>query len=160
MRTGRGDGGAAFTLLEIMMVMGVIGLLAAIAIPAIIKARDTARTNRARADLRVICHAVEQLAFDTGKWPGGLAAYQVGGAEQWDLNLARCGITGKTRRFTNWKGPYMKAVGKDPWGMDYFFDPDYRIQKTLYAVVGSFGPNRRGRNQYDEDDVYAVLEVR
>jgi hypothetical protein len=44
--------------------------------------------------------------------------------------------------------------------MDYFFDSDYRIQKTLYAVVGSFGPNRRGRNQYDEDDVYAVLEVR
>jgi hypothetical protein len=41
--------------------------------------------------------------------------------------------------------------------MDYFFDPDYYIGGVKYPVLGSFGPNKVGKNVYDSDDVYLVL---
>jgi general secretion pathway protein G len=153
------DSSAAFTLLEIMLVLAVIGLLAAIAIPCIFKARDAVWETRARNDLRVIANAIEQLAFDTGQWPGGIPAYRAGVPEVWNLNAASAGIAASDERFSKWRGPYMKRVGKDPWGSDYFFDPDYRTRKGTKAVVGSFGPNKRGRNEYDPDDVCVTLPL-
>ena len=59
----------------------------------------------------------------------------------------------------NWNGPYIKSIRKDPWGSDYFFDSDYLINGQDYAVIGSFGPNKVGPNQYDSDDVIIILSA-
>lgn len=154
MRTGR----HGFTLLEIMIVVAIIGLLAAIAIPSFRKARETTRINVAKNDLRLIADAVGQLAFDTGRWPGGMFAGDQTSPETWDLTGGAAGIVSNDGRFPHWRGPYLNQVGNDPWGHPYFFDNDYETGARKLVVVGSFGPNGQGRNLYDSDDVYVRVQ--
>jgi len=146
-----------FTLTEILVVTGIIGILAGIAIPSMLRVRHEARIQVANNDIRVISAAIQILAFDTGQWPGGLPAGTVGNPESWDLNTNSAGLVRKDSRFFNWKGPYMDHVQLDPWGQPYFFDPDYRINYTWTPVVGSFGPNRKGRNFYDDDNIFEAF---
>ena len=155
----RNSHNAGFTLLEIMIVVLIVALLAVIAIPSFVKARQTSRINRAKNDLRIIAQSITQLAFDTGQWPGGVQAGGIANPEIWNLALPSSGLAvddGST--FTRWQGPYMTVVPLDPWDNDYFFDPDYNVNGKDLTVVGSFGPNGEGPNVYDADNIYVVVE--
>jgi type II secretion system protein G len=144
-------------LVELIVAVGIIGILAAIAVPAFLNYRDKAKIAVAKEDLRTIATAIEALANDTEKWPGPNNVGTTANTEVWDLATANAGLVMANGSFPNWKGPYLKSVSKDPWGMNYFFDPDYNIKGTNYAVVGSFGPNKVGQNLYDSDDIVMIL---
>ncbi len=66
---------AGFTLVEIMIVVAIIGLLAAIAIPNFVRARTTAQTNACINNLRQIDSAKEQWALENKKGPGAVVAW-------------------------------------------------------------------------------------
>src|SRR2546423_3168037 len=80
---------AGYTLLEIMIVVSIIGLLAAVAIPAFVKARDTAQLTGIFDNLRVIESAKDQWAMENKQGGGatvtwladttGISSYLKGG---------------------------------------------------------------------------------
>lgn len=146
-----------FTLLELIVNVAVVATLSAIAIPAYISFRDKAKIAQAKSDVRNIQLAIEQLANDTNKWPGPSDVGVTTGKRVWDLNSDDAGLAQGSKKFTNWRGPYMQSVPKDPWGSDYFFDGNYTVGGTKYAVIGSFGPNKCCQNSSDSDDIIAKL---
>ena len=146
-----------FTLLELIVNVAIVGILTAIAIPAYFTFKNQARIAQTKGDLHHIQLAIEQLANDTAKWPGPQPVGQTADQEVWNLNASNAGIVATNGGFPNWRGPYMNSVPKDPWGSDYFFDPDYYVKGVKYAAIGSFGPNKCCRNQYDSDDVILLM---
>ena len=108
---------AGFTLLELLVVLGIIALLATVAAPQVLRYLGTARTETAKAQLSALSTAVELYALDNGGYPPP----QVG------LASLMQAPTGATR----WRGPYLKkAEGLvDPWGRPY-----------QYRVPGRNGP--------------------
>jgi general secretion pathway protein G len=149
---------AGFTAIEITIVLLIIGMLAAVSMPLLSKARIAARAKQAQGQLELIAAAIRHLTWDSGKWPNREPLANPGNPEVWDLKAAAAGLLGKTSAYAKWHGPYIRDIPRDPWGNPYFFDPDYTIGSKVKAVVGSFGPNGSGRNVYDKDNIYIVLD--
>jgi prepilin-type N-terminal cleavage/methylation domain-containing protein len=147
-----------FTLIEITVVVLILGLLAGLGSIATMKGVRTSRIKNTESELEMLGAAVLQLAWDTGKWPNGQLRISGGSAEMWDISPDACGLMGSDGKYTNWKGPYYDGSLTDPWGNRYFFDPDYMVDGVMRVVVGSFGPNGRGPNVYDSDDIYILLD--
>jgi general secretion pathway protein G len=152
-----------FTLIELLIVISIIGILSAIAVPAFHKYIERGRIAKARGDIDMIHKAIILLELDTGLWPGGqppATVFSGGGGtpnEVWDLSTAAAGLVAGGSSFPNWKGPYMPSIPKDPWGNNYFFDSDYTVNGKKRVVIGSFGPNGVGPNVYDSDDVIKII---
>lgn len=154
---------SAFTLVEILVVVLLIGLLMTFATRGVLKARNTAIIKDAEKELVMIAAAVETLAWDTGCWPGGqhqritkkLDDSGVG-REITDLTASDSGLL-EAGDYPNWRGPYLTQIPVDPWGTPYWFDPDYTTANGSIAAVGSSGPNKSGKNVYDSDNIYVDL---
>jgi len=97
-----------FTLLELMVVMVIIGLLAAYVAPRYFSQVGKSETKLARAQIDALEKALEQYRADTGRFPTteqGLAAL-----------MARPGNEPR------WDGPYLKrGLPADPWGRAYLY---------------------------------------
>jgi general secretion pathway protein G len=143
--------------MEVMIVVMLIGLLLAFTLPSIGKARNDAVRKKAEIELGMISTAILKLAWDTGQWPNKEPRNDTADEEVWDLSGDEAGIVGDDD-FDNWKGPYLQEIPLDPWGNPYFFDPDYSVDGVWRVAVGSFGPNGAGRNIYDEDNIYVLLD--
>ena len=65
---------AGFTLVEIMIVVGIISLLAVLALPGLLRARKRAQASRVKDDLRLIEAAVDQYAIETQRQPGAVVS--------------------------------------------------------------------------------------
>ncbi len=85
---------AAFTLVEIMIVVGIVGLLSMIAIPSFLKARETVQITRFVKDVKYVADGVELYNFETGEYPDGAAAgVQPSGADDYIGKLDWAGGT-------------------------------------------------------------------
>ena len=144
-------------MIELIVVIAIIGVLTAIAIPQFSAYKEKAKVAEAMSELKEIQLFIELLASDTEKWPGPNEVGETANLEIWDLNAANAGLVATNGAFPGWEGSYIASVPKDPWGKNYFFDPDFNIGGVNYAVIGSFGSNGVGSNQYDSDDVIIKL---
>lgn len=97
-----------FTLIEIMVVVIIIGLLAAVVVPQFLGRVDDARISKAKQDIQAIETALTMYKLDNFRYPTteqGLKAL----VEKPNDDTIR-----------NWRtGGYLKRINKDPWGYDY-----------------------------------------
>jgi type II secretory pathway pseudopilin PulG len=147
-----------FTSIEIAIVTIIIGFLAALGSLAVRRGVETSRIKNTQAELEILGAAVLQLAWDSGQWPNGAVRTTGGSVEIWNVSPASVGLMDTDGSYNNWLGPYYDGNLEDPWGNDYFFDPDYLIDGIDRVVIGSFGPNGVGPNTYDSDDIYVLLD--
>lgn len=112
-----------FTLLEILLVVGLLALLAAFAIPNFITQGEEAKKKMVRAAIGpngTITQAIDMYKFNTGQYPEELK-YLV--EKPRDDDVAK-----------KWTGPYIKdlAMLKDPWDNDYMYQaPGQRNQDGI-----------------------------
>jgi type II secretion system protein G len=143
------------TLIELAIVLAIIAIAAAMVIPSFIKSRELARMSAAKNDLRVIAQAVDQMALETARWPGGmLAGATTNGAPVLDLRSGEAGVIATDGRFPAWHGPYLGRLPTDPWGGNYFFHPAYSVQGTTLAVIATCGPNASSIDTQDADNLW------
>ncbi len=155
----------AFTLIEIMIAVAVVGLLTTFSVHGVLRAVYSARTSTARQDLARLAVAVETLAMDTGCWPGGksilLPPEQVNDRFA-DLTVAQTGLRQNPTdvEYPGWRGPYIDYIPLDPWGQPYFFDAAYRIDGTghRFPVVGSRGGSGATNQRHGPRDILHSLE--
>jgi len=165
-----------FTLIELLVVLAIVGLLSTLAVTAVKSAREKAKIASAQHEIKLIYDAITMLSNDTGKWPGGQNVDQLGsgGANEvcsdgcsFGLDNSQAGITAEDGSYQGWNGPYRDTVPLDPWDNEYFFDTDYQVYINEpcngqggcvdAVVVGSYGPNGQGLNDYDGDDVIRII---
>jgi general secretion pathway protein G len=109
-RSGRLARTRGFTLIEIMVVVVILGLLAAIIVPTIVGKVDDARVAKAKQDIRSLETALTMYYLDNSKYP----------TNEQGLTALVTQPTDPTIR--NWKaGGYIERISKDPWGNDYQF---------------------------------------
>lgn len=165
-----------FTIIEILVSIGIIAVLGTMATFSSLRARVAARESRAKEDLATLRNAIALLAQDTGKWPNGCPVERVSNPEV-NLSGAQAGMVAAPAvgdqgdgcfwtadDVARWNGPYVQ-FGEDPWEGPYYFDPDYQpwancASKTTLSerpAIVTFGPNGVGLNAYDCDDIYLDL---
>ena len=96
---------AAFTLVELLVVIIIIGLLASIVAPKFFGKLDNAKVQTAKAQLELISTALDTFRLDVGRYPSTQEGLEV----LW-----------KNKNISNWNGKYLpKPLKEDPWGHSY-----------------------------------------
>ena len=130
---------AGFTLIEVLIVLGIIALLATVVTPQVWRYMGQARTETARVQLSAITTAMELYALDNGGYPSQQAGL---------VALVR-----QPQGATRWRGPYLKkAEGlSDPWGRPY----GYKIpgRQSPYEIFTLGRDNATGGTGEDQDIV-------
>jgi general secretion pathway protein G len=131
---------SGFTLIEIMVVVVILGVLAALIVPKIMSRPDEARVVAARQDIAAIVQALKLYRLDNLRYPSteqGLAAL-----------VAAPTIAPPA---PNWKpGGYLERVPKDPWGNPYqYLSPGLRGEIDVY----SFGADGVGGGEGIDADI-------
>lgn len=124
-RTARG-----FTLIEVMVVVVILGILAALVVPKIMSRPEQARIVKVKQDLLAIQSALDLYKLDNGFYPStdqGLEA------------LVSQPTTNPVPR--NWKSDgYLQELPKDPWGENYqYTNEDGKIKIFSYGPKGKDG---------------------
>ena len=114
---------AGFTLLELLVVLAILGLLAAIVAPQVLKYLGSSRTQTAKVQIQNISAALELYRLDVGRYPNpdeGLNA-----------------LVTAPPSSASWRGPYLKKsfALKDPWGQPYHYRvPGQHDEADVYSL--------------------------
>ena len=99
-----------FTLVELMLVIIIIGVLAAMVVPRLTGRTEQAKIARAKADIAAVGVGLDLFELDTGRYPANLE------------ELLRRDAPSDLEPGTRWNGPYLKkGLPNDPWGRAYVY---------------------------------------
>lgn len=124
-----------FSLVEIIVVITIMGIIAATVLPRILGRTDQARQTRAKNDISALVTGAKLFKLDTGNYPESLK----------DLMEKPSGSD-------DWRGPYLeKELGKDPWGQDYVYK--YPGEHGDFDVLSYGADKQQGGDGYNGDIV-------
>lgn len=122
-----------FTLIEVMVVVVILGILAAVVVPNIMNKPDEARVSKAKQDVRALEAALNAYKLDNYDYPSteqGLAA------------LVKKPSGNPPAK--HWNGPYVKKVPMDPWHNPYqYMNPGVHGDIDIFST---------GKNVNSPDD--------
>jgi general secretion pathway protein G len=113
----------AFTLIELMLVVIIIGALVAMVLPRFTGRGEQARAAAAQADIQAnIATALKLYELDNGGFP----------SSEEGLNA----LISKSSSARNWNGPYLERKPIDPWGREYKYKSpgEHRTDYDLYSL--------------------------
>lgn len=124
----RRPGMAGYTLLELLVVMGILAALTAMATPQVMGYFGKAKTQSAQLQIENINTALEMYYVENGSYPSSSAGLRA--------------LVEATPEAPRWNGPYLKNAKTllDPWGRPY----QYSVSEQGEYNVYSLGPTGRG----------------
>ncbi|WP_211091403.1 type II secretion system major pseudopilin GspG [Pseudothauera rhizosphaerae] len=131
--TPRHQGG--FSLIEIMVVVVIMGVLAALIVPNLMDRPDQARATAARQDVGALMQALKLYRLDNSQYPS---------AEQGLRALVEKPTAG--RMPPNWR-PYLERLPADPWGNPYhYLNPGTNGEIDVFSLGADGEPGGEGTN--------------
>lgn len=126
-----------FTLIEIMVVVVILGILAALVVPRLLDRPEQARRTKAAVDIKSLEEALGLFKLDNGYYPSTDQGLQA---------LVEKPETGRIpTKYA--EGGYLKKVPKDPWGNDYvYLAPGTRGDFDIISYGADGEPGGEGNN--------------
>ena len=126
---------AGFTLIELMVVLVIIGLLAALIVPNVLNRAEDARVTAARTDISQLMQALKLYRLDNLRFPT---------AEQGLAALVKQPDKGPPA--ANWK-PYLDKLPNDPWGRPYqYINPGMQAEVDVVSFGADGQAGGEGKN--------------
>ena len=126
---------AGFTLIELMVVLVIIGVLAALVVPNVLDRADDARGTAAKTDVNNLMQALKLYRLDNQRYPA---------AEQGLQALVAKPTTGPMP--SNWKS-YVDKLPNDPWGRPYqYLNPGIKGEIDVMSFGADGQPGGEGKN--------------
>lgn len=125
-----------FTLIELLVVLVILGLLAGLVGPRVMKYLGSANTDTAKVQLEQLGSALEMYRIDVGRYPSSSEGLQ---------SLVQAPSGGG-----RWNGPYLRKqdIPKDPWGNEYQYRfPGEHGDFDLYSLGADNAQGGEGENQ-------------
>lgn len=103
--------GAGYSLLEILIVLAIIALIAALVGPRLFAQLDHAKETTARVQDKALETALQTMELDIGRYPSSAEGLQLL-------------VDADRKTVAGWNGPYLSGrLPLDPWGRPYVYDP-------------------------------------
>jgi general secretion pathway protein G len=127
---------SGFTLVELLLVLVILGVLAAIVVPKFSNRTEQARQTAAVSQISTFSTALDAYEVDTGSYPQGKNGLSA--------------LVQQPRDASGWRGPYLqKDVPLDPWGNPYVYECPGKHNTSGYDLSSMGKDGRAGT----EDDV-------
>ena len=124
-----------FTLMEIMVVIVIMGILAALVVPRVLDRPDQARKVAARQDISGLMQALKLYRLDNGRYPSTAQGLRA--------------LVQRPEGARNWR-PYLDRLPDDPWGHPYqYLNPGVKGEIDVFT----FGPDNKAGGEQDDADI-------
>ena len=126
-----------FTLLEVMVVVVILGILAALVVPKIISRPDEARVIAAKQDIASIMQALKLYRLDNQRYPSSEQGLQALVTQPTSAPVP-----------PNWKaGGYIERLPRDPWGNPYqYLNPGIHGEIDVFSLGADGAPGGEGND--------------